>query len=171
MANTYQLISSNVLTSTTASVTFSSIPNTYTDLVLRTSIRHSSGFINTMAVKINAGVSISYVVLQGYNSSVSSFAGSTSSSDNGLISDGNSNTANTFSNGEVYIPNYNSTSYKQFLATSAGEQNGSNGWAINVVGNAIISTSPVTSIQIIDAVNSFSMLTGSSFYLYGISNA
>ena len=39
MANTYTLISSNTLTSSAASVTFSSIPATYTDLVLRISAR------------------------------------------------------------------------------------------------------------------------------------
>ena len=38
-ANTYTLISSNVLGSSAASVTFSSIPATYTDLVLRVSAR------------------------------------------------------------------------------------------------------------------------------------
>lgn len=168
---TFKLISSNILSSTTASVTFSSIPTTYTDLVLKVNIRHSTGFVNTMAVKINSGNTISYVVLYGANSSAGSFSGSTTSSDNGLISDGNSNTASTFSSGEVYLPNYNSTEYKQFLATSFGEQNGTTGWQINVVGNSIISTSPITSIQIIDAVNGYSMLSGSSFYLYGISNS
>jgi hypothetical protein len=168
---TYQLISSNTLASTTASVTFSSIPSTYTDLVLRANIRHTTGFINTMAVKINGGNTISYIVLTAGNSSASSFSGSTSSSDNALVSDGNSNTANTFSNGEVYIPSYNSTAYKQFSAVSVAEQNGSTGWQMNLVSNSLISTSPVTSIQIIDAVNGYSMLAGSSFYLYGIKNS
>ena len=39
MPSTYTLISSNVLASSAASVTFSAIPSTYTDLVVRASIR------------------------------------------------------------------------------------------------------------------------------------
>ena len=42
-ANTYTLISSNVLASSAATVTFSSIPATYTDLVLRVSARNNDG--------------------------------------------------------------------------------------------------------------------------------
>jgi hypothetical protein len=171
MPSTYKLLSSTTLTTTTASVVFSGIDSSYTDLVLRTNIRHSTGFINTMAVKINSGDTISYRVLYGANFTRGSFSGSGSSSDNGLISDGNSNTANTFSNGEVYFPNYNSTAYKQFSAFSGGEQNGDTGWQINLVANSVIATTAITSITILDAVNSYSMLTGSSFYLYGIKNS
>ena len=39
MANTYTLISSNVLGSSAASITFSAIPATYTDLVVRVTSR------------------------------------------------------------------------------------------------------------------------------------
>lgn len=54
MANTYTLISSNTLTSSAASVTFSSIPATYTDLVLRISSRtDAAGATATVAAQFN----------------------------------------------------------------------------------------------------------------------
>ena len=42
MPATYQLIGSNTLTTPTASVTFSSIPQTYTDLVIKMTLRAES---------------------------------------------------------------------------------------------------------------------------------
>ena len=52
MANTYTLISSNVLSSSAASVTFSAIPATYTDLVVKTSVRETNNS-GVMLCKIN----------------------------------------------------------------------------------------------------------------------
>ena len=56
MATTYNLISSNVLSSSAASVTFSSIPAIYTDLVLRCSTR-GTGFSNTVLYYFNGNSS------------------------------------------------------------------------------------------------------------------
>jgi hypothetical protein len=170
-SSTYTLIKGETLASSAASYTFSAIPSTFTDLVLRVTLRHTTGFINTMAVKINSGDTVSYRILYGANFTAGSFSGSATSSDNALISDGGSNTSNTFSNGEVYFPNYTLSSYKPFLAISSGEQSGETGWQTNLVANSIISTNPITSITILDAVNGYSMVAGSSFYLYGIKSS
>lgn len=43
MANTFKLITSNTLTATTGTVTFSSIPSTFTDLFFQISIRKTTG--------------------------------------------------------------------------------------------------------------------------------
>lgn len=62
MASTYTLISSSVLTVTTQSVTFSSIPQTYTDLVLRMSYRITAAglFGNNPAIRFNADATSNY---------------------------------------------------------------------------------------------------------------
>ena len=58
---TYNLISSNVLTTAKASVTFSSIPATYTDLVLRVSARDSSDTpISTLTMTFNSDTATNY---------------------------------------------------------------------------------------------------------------
>ena len=46
MATTYTLITSQTLASSAASVTFSSIPSTYTDLVLRVSARTDNAAVS-----------------------------------------------------------------------------------------------------------------------------
>ena len=55
MANTYIKIASNTVGSGgVSSITFSSIPQTYTDLVIKASVRTSRGFTNdALSIKLN----------------------------------------------------------------------------------------------------------------------
>lgn len=171
MATTYTLISSNVLSGSAASVTFSSIPSTYTDLVLRISARSdfANNYVN-IGLKINndATAIYSYTYIRGDGSSAASSFNfdTTPELDIPYSGVGSSNTANTFSNQEIYIPNYNSTIAKQFSSFSEVENNAATGYN---TAHAILyrGTSAITRLDL-NAGTSSNFVSGSSFYLYGI---
>jgi hypothetical protein len=174
MATTNILISSNVLASNTASVTFSSIPATYTDLVVKCSVRSiATGPSATLIVKFNADSTsnYSYTQLTGNSGGASSTRAlsQTSGDLNDSIS-GNSATAATFSSTEIYIPKYTSTGVKPYVAFTVAENNSVtlNDAFIKTVANQYRGTSAISSIAFTSA-DSFA--SGSSFYLYGIKNS
>jgi plastocyanin len=171
MATTYQLISANTLATNAASVTFSSIPQTYTDLSLRFSIRRSdSGFSNAFSLRVNAGDTISWNNFYYNGSAAGAYTGSNPYVGDNFTITGSSNTANTFGVGEMYIPSYSVAMKHQFATKSNTEQNASSILDYTVAAYNLASTA-ITSLQIYDPINSYTLLAGSSFYLYGIKNS
>jgi hypothetical protein len=169
---TYTLISSNVLASSAASVTFSAIPATYTDLVVRLSARSDNASDRTTTkfwFNGNSGTtSFSQTILQGNGASATSSRNSSVAFGLSGFQDGATATASTFGNGEIYIPNYTTTSNRPTAGFSVQENNSSTAY-INAIANLDQIAAAITSITI-DA-NGSNWITGSSFYLYGISNA
>jgi hypothetical protein len=170
---TYTLISSNVLASSAASVTFSAIPATYTDLVVRTSIRSDRASTwDQVYIQFNSDTANNYsnTYLSGLGS------GGANSSNNfdysGLVDrfvDGDTATSNTFSNGELYIPSYTASQNKPMSEFAVQETNATDA---RMAANANLwrNTAAITSIRF-SPQNGTNWLAGSSFYLYGISNA
>lgn len=177
MATTYTLISSTVLSSATANVTFSSIPTTYTDLVLRTSTRQDQSFTNAklFGVYFNGDLNNNYsaTVLNGNGSAASSTRtdnpGSSTAYDSIYVrgSDLSTDTASTFASAEIYIPSYRAVQSKAVGSFAATENNGTTAFISGLAG-LYTGTTAITSIGI-QAVATF--VTGSSFYLYGIKNS
>lgn len=173
MAATYKLISSNVLTGTAASVTFSSIPQTYTDLMLKWSVRDSNASLvanNFIYYNGNSSTtSYSQTYFRGGNTSGTSSTRNTSENDTYLgYNNGSTSTSNTFSNGEAYIPNYALTSTRPISSFLIQEDNSAaSGWT-HINSGVYAGTDAITSITLTASVN---FLAGSSFYLYGISNS
>ena len=171
---TYTLINSNVLSSSAASVTFSSIPATYTDLVVRLSIRTDlANFYDADRIYFNgsaATTNYSYTWLRGLGSGTPS-SGSQTSGDagTGLHSEGNTATSNTFSSGEVYISNYSTSASKPFSFFNLGENNSTSA-RMGVAANLFSSSAAISSITFYP-LEGTNYLSTSSFYLYGISNA
>jgi hypothetical protein len=174
---TYTLISSNVLTASAASVTFSSIPATYTDLVVKWSARASTagtGYQNTK-ITLNGATSgsiTSQTWLQNLAGSESSSRWSTSYPgyfwwEFNTPSAGW--TSNTFSSYEVYLPNYAGSTQKVGSVFGAAENNATDPYFMIASAVKNTTTSAISSIEI--AVTSDNFVSGSSFYLYGISNA
>ena len=172
---TYTLISSNVLASSAASVTFSSIPATYTDLVLRMSVRTNAGS-NTDSIEItfNGDTSSNYSTRVLYGSG-SGGAGADQYANNvpsrvWYGATGNTATANTFGSAEVYIPNYLVSQNKQTGNVGMAETNAA---AALMAATASLwrNTAAITTILLDPLDGSASFQIGSSFYLYGISNA
>ena len=173
MPNTYTLISSNVLSSTTASVTFSSIPATYTDLVLRISARtnDTDANFNKLIIRPQSsfGTPYSTTFVRGDGASASS--GRTSSSDEIGIDfalDDNGNTSNTFGSIEVYIPNYTASTSKPMSIFSVSEENATTAY---VEATAALSTVTAAISTVAISNQSYYFGSGSSFYLYGIKNS
>jgi len=171
MANTYTLIQAQTLSSSAASVTFSSIPATYTDLVVRVSARTDrSSTTDAIIAKFNATTS-GYSRTQIYVSAGTVGSSRTSSAASivaGYVV-GNTATSNTFNTFELYIPSYTVSQNKPMGVIAMNEDNAVNA---NQNANAILwsNTSSITSIELTPETGP-NFVTGSSFYLYGIKNS
>ena len=165
---TYTLISSNVLTSSAASVTFSSIPATYTDLVLRISARgDDTGLLLEMTLN-SATSTYSNTLLLGNGATASSTRNTGQVYLRAGYVNPSGSTASTFSSGEIYIPNYISTTNKPMSSLGMTENNATTAYIANYA-NLWQTSSAITSISL--QVTGQNFVSGSSFYLYGISNA
>lgn len=173
MANTYTLIKSNVLASSAASVTFSAIPATYTDLVVRVSARNGdSGGYGLLLLTINgdSGGNYSFTNLRGNGGGSSSSRGTAVAAFQPHYIDFSTNAANTFSSGEIYIPNYGVVMKKPISSFSVQEDNSvSTAVNIGLTAGLYQITTGITSLTLTSSNTDF--VATSSFYLYGISNA
>lgn len=172
MPSTYTLISSNVLTSSAASVTFSAIPSTYTDLVVRWSARSDrSAVSDTMKLRLNSdsATNYSWTYLLGNGSAASSGINSALDYISLGAADAATATTNTFANGELYIPNYLASTKKPVSSINAQEDNNT---AAQLWGLASLwqGTASITSVQLFPSIGP-NFVSGSSFYLYGIKNS
>jgi hypothetical protein len=173
MANTYTLISSvTVGSGGAANITFSSIPSTYTDLLVKISTRSTSatviGYVN-IRFNSDTGNNYSYKAVGG-TGSITFNNNSAGGSSIFTVTAGNSSTSNTFGNAEIYIPNYTSANYKSVSIDGVGENNATEAYTQLVVG-IWSSTSAITSIQLSDIFGSANFAQYSTAYLYGISKA
>jgi hypothetical protein len=173
MANTYTLISSNTLSTTTASVTFSSIPQTYNDLVLKVSARADTVDTNVnIYIQFNGNTTGTNYngLLYGYYSSANNYNQilNRNQMDYGLWASGANILTNMFAANEVYIPNYTSSMFKVLGAQGIIENNSSTGWAL-MTSSLWRQTAAITTILMQPYSGSF--LAGSTFWLYGIKNS
>jgi hypothetical protein len=172
MANTYVLIASNTLSSSAASVTFSSIPGTYTDLVLRISGRTDyAATSGEFWLQFNGNSSTLYSNTFVYGNGTTAGSDRASSSDRGFILETNNanDTSNTFSSSEIYIPSYTASQNKPYSNFGTGEQNSTaatTGYNRGANAGLFRSTSAITSITMSNYNGNW--VSGSSFFLYGI---
>jgi hypothetical protein len=166
MPNNYILLDRIELNATTASVTFDNIPQSgYTDLKLVISARTNSAGASgnpwtPMVVTFNSTTTTSSKQLFGTGSAV----GSDSSVNNVYTAD-TDNTANTFSNCEIYIPNYRSTNQKSYSTESVTENNATASLALMAAGLTNV-TVAITSVSLAPDTGSFA--ANSTFSLYGL---
>ena len=172
MATTYTLINSNVLSSSAASVTFSAIPATYTDLVVRASARtDTAAAIESCQVQFNSdtATNYSYVLISGNGSAASSNIYSSQNYVGSIPADAAIATSNTFASWEMYVPSY-LVSQNKPLSVIGMQENNQTGAFIRPTAGLWRNTAAVTSITFA-GVSGGNFVSGSSFYLYGISNA
>jgi hypothetical protein len=172
MANTYTLIASNVLGSSAASVTFSAIPATYTDLVLRYSARSSrTSDLQNVYITFNASTSSDYsqTDVKDFGVTILSTRASNDAKVQSLVN-GAPSTANTFSNNEIYIANYAGSTNKVFSVVDCCEANSTSDFTNARAAKAALrsNTAAITEIKLDATLGSSTFLSGSSFYLYGI---
>lgn len=170
MPTTMQLISAQTLTSATGSVTFSSIPQTFTDLKVVISARANGSSnwqigVTQFNTDTTAG-NYPSIILYGYNSSAGS---QTANQWGGGYVPNSTQTANTFSNTETYITNYAANGVaKSISVDSIAENNATNYGPLQLTAMRWSGTAPIT--QIVFTPDNGSFVAGSSFYLYGISS-
>lgn len=146
-----------------ASIDFTSIPSTYTDLMLVYSIRTTQVTTSTsVSITINGSASnFSMRGLYGNGSSVATFSGTTYAGE----STGTTATSNTFSNNTLYIANYATSNNKSYSIDSVSESN--SGTVIQMIDAGLWSiTTAINAISIVAASGTF--VQYSSATLYGI---
>ena len=175
MPSTYTLISANTLTASAASVTFSSIPATFTDLVLRVSGKTDRvAAFDSLVLTINAtgGTAYSRTAIRGNGASAVSFNASSGAS---FLTDlmgitASTATASTFGSFEIYIPSYTASQNKPFSFVGAGENNNSTPVYLGATAGLWSNTAAITELSCAPSSGTI-FEAGSSFYLYGISNS
>ena len=157
--NTYTQIASTTLGSAAASVTFSSIAGTYTDLVLVVNAKAQSTDIYPQ-YKLNTSATMSRTYLTGDGSS----ATSDRSSDNYIVGTNQVFASGFLYNQIVHFMNYaNTTTYKTVLTRSNNASR-----AVETLVSTWRSTAAINSIEYYASGN---FDTGSTFNLYGITAA
>ena len=167
MANTYELISSvTVGAGGAASIDFTSITATYTDLCLEVSLRGDSSQ-NWGNITVNGGgTAISMLHLMNNNGSPISQAYSPLR----FACNPSTFTSSTFSNDSMYIPNYANTSYNKSMSVDGVQENNSTTNAQNLAAGLWASTAAINRVTITpDGGGNF--VQYSTAYLYGVKNA
>lgn len=162
-----RLIQQINLSSTATALTFSNIPNTFTDLKLSFSARTNANAIDQqISVFLNDdGSGYSFRALYSNGQTVFSAGGSSTAY---AIANGATSTNNTFSNGEIYFSNYAGAANKSYSIDQVTENNGTFAWQFIIAG-LWSNTNAINKINL--QIGSGEFQIGSSAYLYGITRA
>jgi hypothetical protein len=154
-----------------ASVTFSGIPQTgYTDLVVKICARtEQSAVSQDLILQFNGDTGANYTTrrLEGNGTGAASDTATSGALYGSFMPmSAASATANTFGNGEAYIPNYTGSALKSFSTDSVAETNAT---ATKMAMCAALwnSTAAITSILIRSYAGN-NLVQYSTFYLYGV---
>jgi len=153
-----------------SSIDFTSIPSTYTDLVVKLSGRKDAGSFPNPVLQFNGDTSANYKWRGLYGDGTGANSNNSTSATSVLfgVMDGSSETASTFGSGEAYIPNYASSNQKSVSIEAVGETNASGAYMYMVAG-LWTGTAAITSIKIVNASGNF--VQYSTAYLYGVKNS
>jgi hypothetical protein len=151
-----------------ANVEFTSIDQTFTDLVVHACARSTrTGFpVDDMVIRFNGSTT-------GYNTRRLYAVGTGISNDNvtsdlrGFVSDADS-TASAFGSNIFYIPNYTAATNKSVHIDGVGETNATDGGLVLAAG-LWQNTAAITTIRLF--ANNGNLVQYSTFTLYGISKS
>lgn len=165
MASTYTPIATTTATGSATSITFNSIPSTYTDLILIASATGtSSAYLGYIIINGDGGSNYSETLLYGTGST----AGSARESNRAKGYAGNWTTQNSTTSPtvfQIHFQNYSNTNvYKTFIGRAADA-----GTETNASVNLWRSTAAINSISF--TTNAVNIASGSTFTLYGIKAA
>jgi hypothetical protein len=166
MANTYELIASTTLAGSQANLDFTSIPSTYTDLVIKISARLDNSSSAYSTINFNgSSASFSSRSLGGDGSGTYS---GTTPANTAFDSNSTNSTASTFCNSEIYIPNYAGSTNKSFSSDSVTENNGNPAYA-EIFAGLWSNTAAINRITLVPPAGNYGIYT--TAYLYGVKNA
>ena len=167
-AGAFELVETILLSSTTATVTFSSIPSTYKHLQIRAVGRSSvAGDTGGFGLQINADAGSNYTfhAITGDGSSIAALSQTGRSNAAVGVITASSSTANSFGVLIVDILDYANTNKNTTLRSLTGKQ--STGSLIRLASGAWLNTAAVSSLTFLDTVGG-SFVSGTRFSLYGI---
>ena len=145
-----------------ANMTFTSIPQTYTDLIVKVSSRVSTSDTQ-ISVRFNTSTTNwTWKRLYGDGSSATSQANTDSY---WFYTDTAAQTANTFGSGEIYIPNYAGSTFKSVSSESITENNAAFAEAFMAAG-LWSNTAAINEIALVPLTGTF--VQHSTATLYGI---
>jgi hypothetical protein len=147
---------------TASSVTFSSIPATYRDLILVTNVKNGTlGTVSNLLFRFNSdtGSNYSRVLMQGDGSTTVSIADTSTSLAAG-VSSGSSSTE--FAPSVIQIMDYSATDKH----TTVISRRNSSADAVSALAGRWANTAAITTIGILPFDGNFA--TGSTFSLYGV---
>jgi hypothetical protein len=156
---TYTPIARQVLASATGTVTFSSIPGTYTDLVVVIAAAGSS-YVNS-GIRFNGDTATNYSATRLYGNGTTASSSKYNTETFSYINDLTTSACTTI----LHIQNYaNTTTNKTFLSRDSAAAGGLGAWA------GLWRKTPLAAITSIDllALSSATFTVGSTFTLYGI---
>ena len=154
-----------------ASIDFSSIPATYTDLCIKASLRDTNaGSHIDGGLKFNdATTNYTWRRLLGAGSGTpSSATDATSPLIYGWIHNGAGSTSSTFGNIEIYIPNYAGSINKSVSIDAVDENNGTTAYA-DLTAGLWANTAAITKVSLITTGTLFAQYSTAT--LYGVKNA
>jgi len=178
MANTYEAIATvTVGSGGAATMAFSSIPATYTDLCIlfsgRTDSNDAPGYA-TLQFNGNSSAIYSRTQVQGDGSTAYSFSGSSETAINYIYTGGGNGTSNTFGNTYIYIPNYTSSSANKSISVDTVQENNTstNAWQ-ELQAGLWANTAAITSITlgVLNTAAQTKFVQYSTATLYGIKNS
>jgi hypothetical protein len=173
--SSYESIASVNGTGSSATITFSSIPSTYSHLQIRCISRATGGAAasdDDLQIKINGAGGTSYarhwLIGDGTTASAAGSA-STGNIDTGGCSASNATAANIYGAAIIDIHDYASTTKYKTIRVFGGtnDNTASTSFAVRLVSGLYMATTAITSIDIIcGSTNNWT--TASTFALYGI---
>jgi len=170
MATTFTKIASvTVGSGGSATMSFTSIPSTYTDLIIKTSIRttRNTGDASSISITLNGSTS-SRSSRPLYGNGSSAFSYTDTILEGGFAAQNTGTTASVFSSHDYYLPNYTGSTNKSISIDSVHENNATT--AYSLLNAALWSnTAVVTSITL--ECLTFNFAEYSTATLYGIKNS
>lgn len=162
---TMQLIETKTLGTATASIEFTSIPQDGTDLYVLVSSRSDGAFTSSEIDIAFNGSSSNFTGLYLYGSG----SGTGTASDTTMVgsSSAANNTANTFGNASIYIPNYTSSNNKSISSDTVGESNATTAY-MSIHAVLWSQTAAITSLTLRLDGGARNFVTGSTVSLYKI---
>ena len=173
--NSYESIASATGTGSSGTITFSSIPSTYSHLQIRCLARTDTGFANDyIQFRFNSdtGSNYTYHGIEGDGASAAGFGGTAQTIALTTNITGSAATANAMGTSIIDILDYASTSkYKTVRNLGGQDQNSvSNTGQIRLISNLWLSTSAINRIDL-TSFRSANWTTSTTFALYGIKGA
>jgi hypothetical protein len=157
---TYTPLATTTLAGTASSLTFSSIPATYRDLIVVVVAAGSTDLQGRIRLNSDTGSNYNYVRMSGSGSAATSVAGTSETS--GFVSAIAQATTTGALQMNISIMDYSATDkHKSIISQADQSANGTEAFA-----NRWADTAAVTSVQILTSTGNWA--SGSTFSLYGI---